>query len=607
VNNVLTSAGLDLFRDSWGGQQMIDLLGKNGSCMLVNWPVGVGKSRNIDDVVGAAFNGGVYDVVVVLAPTKQIINERRYVRDPPADIRLVVLKPRPAERCGESRDAQWNIYESRGLGLLGRQQICGNCPHNNHCFWPSQYGKKLKGVQLVFATQAQLECNPSFLQQLQHWTGAERMLTILDEDNVILKCFRYRVNRDDLIMFNEVLAKLDLKDPMLARWKEVSSALQFIRKTDDLRHRGWRLPRLRPDLAVRVQEAGRAEFGDRFRFIGFDVQRLGHSPFQSRELHFNGEITFASPPRTDADLLVYSGTLIPEFCEFRLGIKLADPFKNYCFNHPGTHWSNIANLIGAKKYFARNSDQVLDFFAGLVARRMREGRRPLLISKKCFIPLCTKGLTERLKRFGFDNIRIVSSGWDKQDLNDVNVIPIINYGVIGVNLFNDFDCAFCLNSYFVNAEVINHIVQDVVASDGYVLIQIHTAGMPIRRTVKVMDSKYELCDVPLLANQALQQKELDVVVQAVGRVRPFTQPREVITFQATEHPLIEYQQEFSTLAEAREFFDIPTARAMGAETTAEQVQAMKAAGKSQAETAKAVGKSPSTVKRSWNRGGVTNP
>jgi hypothetical protein len=43
-------------------------------------------------------------------------------------------------------------------------------------------------------------------------------------------------------------------------------------------------------------------------------------------------------------------------------------------------------------------------------------------------------------------------------------------------------------------------------------------------------------DIARLAQPTLEFKEHGVVVQAVGRVRPFTRPREVITFQMAELP-----------------------------------------------------------------------
>ena len=45
-------------------------------------------------------------------------------------------------------------------------------------------------------------------------------------------------------------------------------------------------------------------------------------------------------------------------------------------------------------------------------------------------------------------------------------------------------------------------------------------------------NSWRLTCLPQVARWVLEQKEADVVVRAVGRVRPFTQPREVITFHA---------------------------------------------------------------------------
>ena len=99
-----------------------------------------------------------------------------------------------------------------------------------------------------------------------------------------------------------------------------------------------------------------------------------------------------------------------------------------------------------------------------------------------------------------------------------------------------------------------------------------------------------------LAQPALEFKEHGTVVQAVGRVRPFTRPREVLTFQMAELPGVRYDAEFRTLAEARRYFDIPARRDRRRDERAGRVLALRRDGLPQARVAEIVGVSERTVR-----------
>ena len=93
--------GLQSFRQEWTGEHTLELLDKHSGRLLVNWAVGVGKSYNLDSTIEAAARSGRYDLVVALLPTRQVLDERRWILNPPEDIRVVNLKARPKGRCGE--------------------------------------------------------------------------------------------------------------------------------------------------------------------------------------------------------------------------------------------------------------------------------------------------------------------------------------------------------------------------------------------------------------------------------------------------------------------------------------------------------------------------
>jgi len=597
---------LRAFRETWSGQRMLELLKESNGQMLVNWSIGVGKSVNIDDVIEAAVSSAAYDLVVALFPTRRIIEERRWVKNPPPGIKVINLRPRPRKKCGD-KDEAWQRYEAADLGLLGRIQICGMCKHRSKCLWPDQYGGTLEGAKVIFAAQSHLSRSPSFLRNVIRWAGATRVLIVLDEVNVIASSYQKSIAVEDLSRFVDVLMTADIE--LNERERERLRLVDLLCKaqTNDLQCPDWKFPWFSTDWTFAVQNKGMEKYGDKFRFLGFDLQEFSHSPLESRERTANGKIAFAAPPFIGCDLMLYSGTVHPEFAEYRLGQKVANPFSDYVFKHHETKWYNLASRLGTRQCFKSNAPQTLDFFAQLIAKRMKGGRRPLLIAKKCLMKFCAVELEQRLKEFGVEGVTIVYQDWGETDLNRPGIVPLINYGMIGTNIFETFDCAYCLTGYYVNEDIVDSILQDVLSSDRRISIKIKIDGRPRRRVAEVQNSRERVYDVHRLAQLALNQQEMDCVIQAVGRVRPYTMPREVITFQCSENPQFPYTHEFNSVGEAREYFNIPTRQAWKKDAIVSQIQSLKKNGKKQTDVANDIDVSLCTVKRYWNNGGYQNP
>ena len=178
---------------------------------------------------------------------------------------------------------------------------------------------------------------PDFAAQLAGWTGAGRVLTLLDEIGFAATSFRRRVTRRDLALFADVL-------DAMPRGREIApdrdwgylARLLLRAPTADLRSTAWRLPFFSLEWAIAVQARGWEAHDTRFRFLGHDLQQFGRSPLESRERHANGDLSFAAPPAVRGDVAIFSGTALPEFLRFRLGRDLACPFAGYRFGHPGT-------------------------------------------------------------------------------------------------------------------------------------------------------------------------------------------------------------------------------------------------------------------------------
>jgi hypothetical protein len=592
---------LSAFRNHWEGARMLDLLQQHNGRLRVNWAVGVGKSCNIDRTLEEAVSSARYDLVIALFPTRRIIEEREWVANPPADVRLVNLKPRPASRCGTVINHQWRVFEKNGLGGLGRIELCGHCLSRRDCAWPDQFGESLKGTQVVFGTQTHLERSPYFLDQIAQWSGAEKVLVILDELNCLMKPFQRRIEREKLQIFIDVLNKLKPK-----KWQKSHEKWRYLCRlllgapTEDLRTNEWHMPWINHEWSLAVQSCGYSIHGDAFYFLAFDLINFSRSPLESRERAGNGDILFAAVPSIKMDFIIYSGTAHQAFSEYRLGNEFSSPFQSYSFNHPETRWYNIASRLGVKKYFKSNSPQIIDFFAGLVANRIKEGKRPLLISKKCFSAFCARQMEAKLRELGLEVI-VAISGWRAERLNDIRVVPLINYGMIGTNLFQEFDCAYCLTGFYVTEAAVNSILQDLLGSDMNIPLKISIGGSPCRRRAGVLNNKDRIYDVHTLAHHALNHLEMDTVLQAVGRVRPYTKPREIITFQCADHPGVEYTQEFTSIGGARSYFDIPDRRSAKTALLSGKIQEARKNGLKQHQVGSLLGVSVRTIKRYWNQ------
>jgi hypothetical protein len=592
------------FRNHWNGKKMLELLRQHNGRLRVDLAVGVGKSCNIDRVIEEAIVSDHYDLVIALFPTRRIIEERRWVRTPPKGIKVVNLKPRPDSNCGEALSRRWEVFEKNGLGAWGRIELCGQCPYKSKCFWWRQFGEYLKGSRVIFGAQAHLERSPDFLNLIARWSEAGKILVILDEANFIMKPFKRWIKKTHLTVFIDVLERLPVSEYQ-NRWVYLCNLL-LKAPNEDLGSYDWQMPWVDPDWSVDIQSLGYDIHGDSFHFLVYDLVHFCGSPIESRERAVNGDLEFAVVPNITDDFIIYSGTAHQKLSEYRLGKDFASPFETYSFNHPGTTWFNIASRLGVKMYFKKNSVQILDFFATLVAKRIREGKRPLLLAKKYFKVFCARQMEERLQKLGID-VQVVIDDWQEDLLKNDNIVPLIHFGMIGTNLFQEFDCAYCLTGFYVDEEAIDGILQDLLGSDRKIPLSISIEGRPLRRRAGVLNKKDRFYDLNALSQLALDQQEMGTVLQAVGRVRPYTKPREVITFQCADHPDLKYTKEFNNISEARNYFNIPNKRSANKTKFCQKVQEAKAKGMKQREVAEELKVSVRTIKRYWNIKGDTNP
>ena len=559
ANVVAGPEALSEFRRGLTGERVALWLAEARGRLLIALPVGVGKTELlVKAVVHMMTVDRRHDLVVALVPRWDILNE--ILRRLPPGLPRVVLEPRPRTRCGDL-DAPWAEYETSGCGLLARAELCRICPRRRGCPWPGQYGQgRLKGVGLVFATQHHLVLDPGFVGRLRRQAGAERVLVLLDESDLLVKPTRRTIGHGTLQQFlgaqEAVLLATERPTRAQRRWLD-RSRLVAEAPTSDLQRGRWRFPRIVADWALAVQRTGRSLYGPAFRFPAYDLDHFARSDPPSRERPHGGDLQFACPADLGDDFIIFSGTIAKGLARYRLDPDhrrpgLYSPLEGYRFEHPGTRWYNIASIAGAAKYFPNNAPAILDFFAEKIARNIRDGRRTLLVAKKSFKDRCASTWRDRLRELGAGPVRIVTGDWDQADLDDPRTLPLINYGISGVNRFEGCDAAYCLTGYYVNEATVAGAVHDLDASTECYPVRIRTAADPPRRTATVEPPDDRETILPQVARWVLDQKEADVVVQAVGRVRPFTRPREVITFHAGALPEVRPTLQFRTLGQARD-------------------------------------------------------
>jgi len=442
------------FREGLTGPYALDLLAEAAGGLIVQLPVGVGKTAWLVKIIVAALTTKSYDLVVVLVPRWDILNE--LLDWLPSGLERVVLPPRPHKRCGDLNDA-WLQYEKQGLGLLGRAQLCSSCPLLAKCPWPGQYGSRLRGKQLILATQQHLTQNPSFLLQMKQQAQAHKPLVLIDESTLLIRPMERTIRIEELQQFiaaqDAHLATIETPTGAAMEWLELSRLLTLA-PTADLRDGKWRFPWVDTEWATSVQGQGLELFDKAFRFLAHDMHHFAHSDPGSRERLSNGDLRFASLPHLGSKFMVFSASMAKELARYRLdpnhtNSALASPFENLRFEHPATRWFNLNDLAGALQYFPGNASRILDFFAAKIARNIADGKCTLLVSKKRFMRSCQRQLREKLAKLGVKPIKIVTGDWRKHDLKNPRIIALINYGVAGLNRFEHVDCAYCLNSYYV--------------------------------------------------------------------------------------------------------------------------------------------------------------
>ena len=137
-------------------------------------------------------------------------------------------------------------------------------------------------------------------------------------------------------------------------------------------------------------------------------------------------------------------------------------------------------------------------------------------------------------------------------------IPLINFGVQGTNRFQDFDAAYAVGSYFSSPDHLDEFLGDSDAPPDRVSAGfLRTSEGDYRPYAASLDRDVRFRSEEVQA--ASEALEGAFLVQALGRVRFSTRPREIVFLYPRPVPALPEDRVFDGLPAAREFFEVMTA------------------------------------------------
>ncbi len=573
---------------------------------LVDPSVGVGKSYSIDSLTVEAIASGQHDLVMVLAPRHDILQERAPLQRPEEyNITTAHLVSRPAQLCGSARAGQWRIFERQQLWMLGRKTICSACPERESCTWLNQLGRSLQGIQVVYAPQAYLTAIPSFIQLIQNSTGAKRPLVLFDEVDFAIQTHKKMITHQDLTTQRELVRELLVETDKIHHEK-LKLYLYYLEclisaKQDDISGE-WDIPILPQSIHEEIQQLGYNKLHEKYSFSGFKIELLRYSMPQSRQVNNDGSIEYLCKPMLGDRSIIFSGSAKEDILKHRLGVDIETQFSEYVFFHKGTKWYNISSKTGMDVYFKKNSDQILFFFAQLTLKLLDDNKKPVFVCKKSYKNEIISKTNNIFLSSLASNYRLITfDEYLKLNENEKHTFfPVIHYGMIGINTLKDFDAALCANGYYIPTEAASSLLQEQYNGRHILDFKICTDGIPKRRKVIANRDQDNIYKEHLnLAQSALEQLELSAVMQAVGRIRPLTSPCTVVTFQCGQLPGVVYEEEFSSIGEAREYFGLLSQREYNTKELFVKIQSLKSQGYTQAQISEHLRISKRNVQRYW--------
>lgn len=558
---------------------------------LVALSVGLGKSTLSEAMIQSPLVQEQFSLVIYAAAQTRILHERVAALRPGRD--TLVLRPRPRERCG-GMDGEWSRMERQGCSAAARRNLCVACAENRRCPWLRQF-EGLDRYRIIMGTQAYF--NVASLVLLQRIRAARNALVLLDEDLILSRTFKQVIHGEELRRHHTLLRDLQAGASMSpagnraveAHLRASAALLDPIRDPRDLQH----VPLLPAEIAGKVQARGIERYGDDYHYLGDEL----FTCLLSRRFRNSGgdPVYIWRPWLGDATVVLLSAELDPAIVQHRLGREVTCVFPHRYTQHTETRIYNIRDHRFCASYLPAHLPHLVVPFAQFIKREMEGGDRVLLVTRKRFKGLVCAMLTPALTRVGAPGLRVVSH---EEMTGDQGEVPLISYGLQGINKFQEYSSVICIGSYNVAPRALTDLVNDVHRPDEHLPVEIAYQGGLRTARLKGSERTPGLED---LVQRYLFQLEFNTANQAVGRVRHCTRPRTVVFCQQTELPYELEVPAFERFAGFRQHFGLETEREFQARKRAGIVAELRAQGLTQRQVAERSGLSLSTVKRRWNR------
>jgi hypothetical protein len=294
-----------------------------------------------------------------------------------------------------------------------------------------------------------------------------------------------------------------------------------------------------------------------------------------------------------------------EIVEERLSRPVIKLLSNLVFRHSETRIINIADPIGTATTLAQPAhfNRVVDFFLALILRNIAQERRTVLVTRKKFLSRVKARIEQVSANIGRPLTCVLASSGKPFERCEPSEIALINYGIVGVNSLEAFDALYCIGGYYARADHLNAVYQQTLPPDSRMPIGVRMENR--RRQVYAADGEFNTRFHAKRASATHRMLERRVVLQAIGRVRPFTTRAEVILFQCDDlSPELGSIEEFGSLAQARRQLQVPTLAQLKRTARGEMVRARQNGGESLRTIAADLGIAPSTALLAGRDGGL---
>jgi hypothetical protein len=485
---------------------------------------------------------------------------------------------RDSELCGPDRERQWKKLYALNLSLLGRSTICKSCPNQRRCAWYSNRTNVCR--RLVLQTQDRLFKNLDAI--------AASDLTILDELKFLDFDLQKRASRKSLEKFAKLLRDYDALTDLLM-------------VADAILTNGPRQPTvLQTNTASIDVERRRNElFSFQYKLLNAEIYNFLPLVENQRNLeiyHRDSAIFYNDRPEIPGGLFVAGYGANQGLLEHYFGRPFVDLTPSSKYIHPGSRFYQLASSSTSHSKFMKNHRSragIYRFAAAQIASNQTIGKKTLLIAKSDATALILNELPKYFSRI--TQTRVAAYNKDNQNIFDgTSVIPLLHYGVEGINAFEDYDCVICLMAYNLPVEVVANQLRKLGAGRD-IVVEIVNKPSGLGREV-VTDPK-----IPY-ASAVFDYLERHKVLQTVCRARPFTTPTEVF---------FAGRQEFEGAIVFRDVREM--ARSLDLNSGVQKLarcEALKNTGLTQAEIAKEMNCSERTISRFIQeirkRGGRTN-